>query len=297
MPPPSPVPSLRALPLLYTGKVREVYDAGPDQLLLVTSSRVSAFDVVFPEPVPHKAEVLNLLSAWWFRRTGHVVANHLIETDPARIFGPDAEECRTHAGRVALVRRTKPVRFECVVRGHIDGSAWKEYQKTGRACGYDLPAGLQRYDKLPRPLFTPATKAESGHDENITVDQLRALAGEALAARLEATSLALYDFAAREVAAKGLLLLDTKFEFGFLGDELILIDECFTPDSSRYRTTAGEALDKQFLRDWLTAAGFSGDGLPPALPPYVINELSHRYTRVFEAITGTRIEDAPACGC
>lgn len=292
MPPPSLVPPLRSLPLLYTGKVREVYDAGGDRLLIVTSSRVSAFDVVFPEPVPHKAEVLNLLSAWWFERTRPIISNHLIETRSEAIFGPDAEECRTQRGRVALARRTNPVRFECVVRGHLDGSAWKEYQKTGRACGYELPTGLQRYDKLPRPLFTPATKAESGHDENITVEQLRAMAGEQLAARLEAASLALYQFAAEIVASKGLLLLDTKFEFGFVGGDLILIDECFTPDSSRYRTFSGEALDKQFLRDWLMAAGFTGDGVPPALPAYVINELSHRYVRVFEAITGTTIDEA-----
>lgn len=272
--------------------MREVYDAGDDRLLLVTSSRVSAFDVVFPEPVPHKAEVLNLLSAWWFARTQDVIANHLIETSAAKIFGPDAPECATHRGRVALVRKTQPVRFECVVRGHLDGSAWKEYQATGRACGYALPPGLQRYDKLPRPIFTPATKAESGHDENITVEQLRAMAGEHLAARLEAASLALYDVAAAEVAQCGLLLLDTKFEFGFLGDELILIDECFTPDSSRYRTFSGEALDKQFLRDWLIARGFTGDGPAPALPADIIDELSRRYARVFETITRQSIEQA-----
>jgi len=288
---------------LYRGKVREIYEFDADRLLLVTSSRVSAFDVVFPEPVPHKAEVLNMLSAWWFERTQHIVPNHLLSIRASEIFedgSPDAEKLR---GCVALVKRATPVRFECVVRGHLDGSGWREYRETGQIAGHDLPGGLQRYDRLPEPIFTPATKAEEGHDENITFEEMRAAAGGELADQLRETSINLNRFAYDLLAPRGILLLDTKFEFGHdAAGSLILIDEIFTPDSSRYRLREGnegaeQAFDKQFLRDWLESQGFRGDGPPPRLPDEVLGELSRRYVRAFELITGTPLEEALArCG-
>lgn len=292
------VESLRALQPAYSGKVREVYRLDDRRLLLVTSSRVSAYDVVFPEPVPDKGAVLNLMSAWWFARTASIVPNHLLETRADRIFPPGSEDARTLRGRVALVRQTDPIRYECVVRGFLDGSAWREYEASGTVAGNALPAGLKRYDPLPRPLFTPATKAESGHDINITVAQMAEEFGAEATAELERISLALYRFAADEVRERGLLLLDTKFEFGRAEDgTLLLIDEIFTPDSSRYRWQDGAggsngdggatlALDKQYLRDWLAAHGFTGEGDPPPLPPEVLDELARRYRQAFELVTG-----------
>lgn len=292
------LPSLSSLPLAYKGKVREVYDASPEMLLLVTSQRVSAYDVVFPEPVPQKGEVLNLLSAYWFERTRHIVENHLVETRAGEIFAEDAPERNALRGRVALVRRTQPIRFECVVRGHLDGSAWREYRKEGSVVGYKLPKGLERYDKLPKPIFTPATKAESGHDINVPVEYMASMLGDEMTRRLQATSLALYSFVYEQLEPRGVLLLDTKFEFGIADGELRLIDEIFTPDSSRYRLVGagggGEALalDKQYLRDWLAERGFTGEGKPPALPAGVIEELGRRYERAFEVITGESLDKA-----
>lgn len=274
----------------YHGKVRDVYDAGDYRFLFVTSDRISAFDVVFPEPIPGKGQVLNLLSAWWFERTRGIVPNHLISTRAHEIFS-DPEEAHRLCGRVALVHKTEPIRFECVVRGYLDGSAWREYERRGTVAGRALAPGLARYAKLPAPLFTPARKRLDGHDENITVDRMAAEFGAAATAELERISLALYDFAASESAARGLTLLDTKFEFGLRGGAVVLIDEIFTPDSSRYRRE-GEALDKQFLRDWLLDQGFSGEGLPPALAPEVTAELARRYHRTFEIITGTTVAEA-----
>ncbi len=294
------IPPIDSLPLLYTGKVREVYDAGGDLLLLVTSRRVSAYDVVFPEPVPKKGEVLNLLSAWWFERTRHIVDDHLVETRADRIFGADAKERETLRGRVALARKATPIRFECVVRGHLDGSGWREYEATGAVAGHALPAGLKRYDALPEAIFTPAAKNEEGHDENVTVAQMAEVLGERETDRLQEVSLALYRFAYEEVRRRGLVLLDTKFEFGLASDgTLLLIDEIFTPDSSRYRFEsdgggAALALDKQFLRDWLQARGFTGEGTPPALPPDIVAELGSRYERAFLAVTGTELQQALA---
>lgn len=274
----------------YHGKVRDVYDAGADRFLFVTSDRISAFDVVFPEPIPGKGQVLNLLSAWWFERTRHLVPNHIIETRSSAIFS-DAEEAARMAGRVALVRKTEPIRFECVVRGFLDGSAWREYSSHRTVAGRALAPGLARYARLPAPNFTPARKNLDGHDENITVDQMAREFGAAPTAELERVSLALYEFAAATAEARGLTLLDTKFEFGMRDGAIVLIDEVFTPDSSRYRRE-GEALDKQFLRDWLMDQGFSGEGIPPALAPEVTAELARRYHRTFEIITGSTVAEA-----
>lgn len=274
----------------YHGKVRDVYAAGEDRYLFVTSDRVSAFDVVFPEPIPGKGAVLNLLSAWWFERTRHIVPNHIISTRSAEIFS-DPEEADRLRGRVALVHKTEPIRFECIVRGYLDGSAWREYTNLGTVAGRGLAPGLERYDKLPSPIFTPARKSLDGHDENITIEEMASAFGAGPTATLERLSHDLYTFAADLTASRGLTLLDTKFEFGIRGGSILLIDEIFTPDSSRYRRE-GEALDKQFLRDGLLEQGFSGEGTPPALSPQVIAELARRYTRTFELITGTSIEDA-----
>lgn len=288
--------SLSSLRRLYTGKVREVYEAGDETLLLVTSNRVSAYDVVFPEPIPHKGEVLNLLSAHWFEQTRPLIANHLLATRTADIFADEADRAKLR-GRCALVRRTTPIRYECVVRGYLDGSAWREYEKSGEVAGNRLPKGLERYDRLPTPLFTPATKAETGHDENITVARMATEFGTEETRRLQEASLALYTFAHERLAPRGIALLDTKFEFGTAKDgALLLIDEVLTPDSSRYRMAGdgGEALalDKQFLRDWLTAQGFAGDGAPPALPPEVTAELGRRYAHIFNLITGEALASA-----
>jgi phosphoribosylaminoimidazole-succinocarboxamide synthase len=290
------IPTPSTLQPLYSGKVREVYGVDDERLLIVTSDRVSAFDVVFAEPVPGKGQVLNLLSAFWFGQTRDIVANHLIETRAAALFGPEAPQWK---GRCALVRRTSPIRYECVVRGYLDGSAWNEYEQTGGVAGHRLPKALRRYDALPEPIFTPATKAETGHDVNITVADMARDLGSAETRLLQETSLALYRFAHDRLAPRGILLLDTKFEFGLAPDgELLLIDEALTPDSSRYRVasrdgaTAPLALDKQYLRDWLVAQGFRGDGPPPALPTDVTTELARRYEQAFELIAGETLESA-----
>jgi len=281
---------------IYQGKVRDVYEVDANTLLLVTSSRVSAYDRVFPTEIPMKAEVLNMLASYWFGRTEHIVDNHLITTQVGQIFIPGSAAKNAYRGCCALVRKTEPVRFECVVRGHLDGSAWREYEETGQMCGHKLPAGLKRYDKLPEPIFTPATKNDQGHDVNISIDQMKDEAGAELTERLQKLSLELYDYAYKKVLNRQLLLLDTKFEFGFVDDELILIDEIFTPDSSRYRTMNAQgdseplALDKQYLRDWLTEIGYKGDADPPELPDNVVNELSRRYRDVFQRITRDTIE-------
>jgi len=284
------------LPLIYEGKVRRVYDAGEGHLLIVATDRVSAYDVVFPEPVPGKGRVLNQLSAWWFRKTAHIVPNHLITVRDEEILSRPATA--DVAGRMALVRRCEPIRYECVVRGYLDGSAWREYRETGHVAGVPMPPGLQRRDPLPAPLFTPARKNLQGHDENITLDELRREAGPALAGELEAASLALYRFAHDLLLPQGLVLLDTKFEFGHIGHDLVLMDEIFTPDSSRYMRLPhlgasprdGIMLDKQFLRDFLTAEGFSGEGEPPPLPSLILQGLVDRYSEVDRLIRGADSE-------
>lgn len=281
---------------LYKGKVRDVYEVDAERLLLVTSNRVSAYDRVFAEPVPNKAQVLNLLSGYWFRETNSIISNHLISTRVQECFPNNPEFWSEFQGRVALVHRTTPIRFECVVRGHLDGSGWKEYQETQSVCGIQLPAGLKRYDPLPEPIFTPAAKNDEGHDENVSFEFMANDLGLPLATRLRDASIAIYRFGYKRVQKHGLLLLDTKFEFGFKGEELLLIDEALTPDSSRYRAgTSGAnsnpvALDKQYLRDALAARGFTGEGDTPALDEETISELSSRYQSLFLQITGEHLE-------
>jgi phosphoribosylaminoimidazole-succinocarboxamide synthase len=292
------------VPLLRQGKVRDVYDLG-DALLLVATDRVSAFDVVMPDPVPRKGEVLTLLSAWWFRRTADIVPNHLLSADPERIaarYPALAPSRDVWARRSLLVRKLQPFPVECVVRGYLSGSAWKEYAASGTLAGEPLPAGLRESDALPEPVFSPATKAEEGHDENITFEQMTRIVGADRAAALRDASLRLYA-RGREVAAeRGIIVADTKFEFGH--DEhgrVFLIDEALTPDSSRfwpadsYRPGQGQpSLDKQPLRDHLealTADGRWNKQAPgPDLPAEVLRETSERYRSVFARLTGSELD-------
>jgi phosphoribosylaminoimidazole-succinocarboxamide synthase len=289
------------LPLVRRGKVREVYDAGAGALLLVASDRVSAFDVVLREPVPHKGAVLTQLSAFWFRRLQHIVPNHLLTADVREIMQrvPGLERhADTLRGRAMLVRRTQPVLFECVVRGYLSGSAWSEYRKSGTLAGERLPSGLQESQRLEPAIFSPATKAETGHDENVTESYLVERLGAPMTARLREASIALYQAGREYAATRGIIIADTKFEFGVSGDgELLLIDEVLTPDSSRFwpadRYAPGRSqpsFDKQPLRDYLAGlrerGEWNGEAPPPALPAGVVSATSARYLEAYRLITG-----------
>jgi phosphoribosylaminoimidazole-succinocarboxamide synthase len=292
------------LELVHRGKVRDVYAVDNETLLMVASDRVSAFDVVLPQPIPHKGEVLTLVTAWWLEQLDGSVPHHLIAVDPDRIVAlhPGLAVSRdSWARRAMLVRRTKPVLVECVVRGYISGSAWKEYERGGMLAGEALPAGLRESQRLDPPVFSPATKAEQGeHDENITFGRMREVLGDELADRLRDLSLRIYAHG-RDVAEKSdIILADTKFEFGFDGaGELLLIDEVLTPDSSRfwpkesYGIGRGQpSLDKQPIRDWLDGLdGWDKSPPPPDLPPEVVQAASDRYAQVFERLTGTPLAE------
>lgn len=287
------------LPHLYSGKVRDLYDAGDGRLLMVASDRISVFDVVLPDPVPDKGRVLTAISAFWFGRTAGIVANHLLSVDPAD-FPPGAAPGET-AGRATLVRRTEPVRIECIARGYLFGGAWGEYRATGRVQGRTLPAGMRRAERLPEPLFTPTTKAEAGHDEPLSDDAAAALVGDDLLEQLRDLTLAVYRHGAAHAEARGILLSDTKVEFGFDADgRLLLIDEVLTPDSSRYWPAdayrpggSPPSFDKQYVRD--SYAGRGWDHTPPAppLPPEVIEGTRARYVEAYERLTGLRFADWP----
>ncbi|HEV8240783.1 MAG TPA: phosphoribosylaminoimidazolesuccinocarboxamide synthase [Thermoanaerobaculia bacterium] len=284
--------SLAGLPPPKRGKVRDVYDLG-ETLLIVACDRISAYDHVLKPAVPGKGKILNQLSNFWFARLGERMPNHLLATDPSDFpaeLRPNREQL---AGRAVLVRKAKVVPFECVARGYLAGSAFKEYQRDGRACGIPLPAGLQRASKLPEPIFTPATKAESGHDENVSHEYLATAIGDQLAGRLRDVTLELYGAAAAHASERGLLLADTKLEFGLAGDELLLIDEVFTPDSSRYWDAEAwkpgvepVSFDKQFVRNWLDGSGWDHESPPPPLPLEVVEGTRDRYVEAFRRITG-----------
>ncbi|MEP6687201.1 MAG: phosphoribosylaminoimidazolesuccinocarboxamide synthase [Gemmatimonadales bacterium] len=294
------------LPLLRRGKVREVYEVDVDHLLLVASDRVSAFDIVMREPIPRKGAVLTQVSAFWFERLAAVVPSHyvtarteeILERVPA-LAGRGAEI----AGRAMLVRRTVPVAFECVVRGYLSGSAWAEYRQHGTLAGERLPAGLRESDRLEPPLFSPATKAESGHDENVTVDRMAAAIGLELTTRLRDASFGVYRAGRDHASSRGIIIADTKFEFGTTPDgALLLIDEVMTPDSSRFwpadRYAPGSSqpsFDKQPLRDYLAglkAAGqWNGEAPPPPLPADVVDATSRRYLEAYRLLTGRVLED------
>jgi phosphoribosylaminoimidazole-succinocarboxamide synthase len=282
------------LKLLGRGKVRDIYDLG-DQLLIVATDRLSAFDVVLPTPIPDKGRVLTQISLFWFDKLKDVVPHHVLE---AKIFtGELAPYAEKLAGRAMLVRRTDPFPIECVVRGYIVGSGWKDYQKTGAICGIPLPTGLRESDKLPEPIFTPSTKATTGHDENISFEEAAKRIGLPLAERLRDTSITLYKRAAEHAATRGIIIADTKFEFGMRGNELIWIDEALTPDSSRFWPadqyapgSAQPSFDKQFVRDYLERIGWNKQPPAPELPADVVSGTAQKYRDAYQRITGHALD-------
>ena len=288
--------SIEGLRLLHRGKVRETYAVGEDQLLLVATDRLSAFDVIFDQPIPDKGRLLTQLSAWWFRQLGDLGPTHFISTDLDDL--PSAARGSELAGRVTLARRARRIDAECVVRGYLAGSGWAEYTATGIVGGHALPPGLREAEQLPEPIFTPSTKAEVGHDQNITRDELAALVGGPLAAELAERSLALYRAGAERAAAVGLILADTKFEFGWIDGQVALIDELLTPDSSRfweaslYRPgSSPPSYDKQYVRDLVASSGWDKEPPAPALPAQVIAGTRQRYVTAYERLTGETLPD------
>lgn len=279
------------------GKVRDLYDAG-DSLILVATDRISAFDYVLGSGIPDKGKVLTQTSRFWFEQTGHIVPNHLVTMDVARYPQPFAGAADMLAGRSMLVRKTSPVPVECVARGYLSGSGWKDYQATGSVCGVPLPAGLRESDRLPEPIFTPATKAASGHDINISEADAGELIGPALIARLRELTLALYQFGTAHAESRGIILADTKFEFGLLPDgTILLIDEAMTPDSSRYWPRdqyepghAQPSFDKQFVRDYLEQIRWNKQPPVPSLPDEVIARTRDKYIEAFRRLTGRELE-------
>lgn len=285
--------SLSGYPLFRRGKVRDVYDLG-DRLLMVASDRISAFDVVMAEPIPEKGALLTQIAAYWFEQLAHIVPNHVISLDVDTLDNCTADEKQMLHGRSMIVRKTSPLPVECVVRGYLSGSGWKEYQASHTVCGIALPAGYVESSKLAEPIFTPATKAEEGHDENISFDVAAKILGDDVANAVRDYSIALYNAASELVASKGLILADTKFEFGIDDSgQIILIDEALTPDSSRYWLTESYApgtaqmnFDKQMLRDWLETTSWDKTPPPPTLPEDVVQGTRTKYIEAYERITG-----------
>jgi phosphoribosylaminoimidazole-succinocarboxamide synthase len=282
------------LKLRGRGKVRDIYDLG-DRLLIVATDRLSAFDVVLPTPIPDKGRVLTQLSLFWFEKLADIVPHHLITTK--NFTGELAPYANELEGRAMLVRRTDPIPVECVVRGYLSGSGWKDYQKTGAVCGIPLPVSLRESDRLPEPIFTPATKAATGHDENISFDETVARIGRPLAEKLRNTSLTIYRRAAEFAAARGIIIADTKFEFGLIGSQLIWIDEALTPDSSRFwpgdQYAPGKpqpSFDKQYVRDYLERIGWNKQPPAPALPPDVVADTREKYREAYQRITGHALD-------
>jgi phosphoribosylaminoimidazole-succinocarboxamide synthase len=285
--------SLRGLEKLHEGKVRDIYSAGSDALLIVTTDRLSAFDVILPDPIPGKGRVLNEISNFWFERTRHLVPNHLTGRSVDDLVHDPADRAALQ-GRAVIVRRLKALPLEAVVRGYLIGSGWKDYQKTGSVCGVSLPPNLPLASRLPAPIFTPATKAAAGeHDENISFEQVEKLLGAQLAARVRDTAIALYQFAAAHALGRGIIIADTKFEFG-VDDSgtLTLIDEALTPDSSRfwpadtYRPgTSPPSFDKQFVRDYLETLDWNKKAPAPKLPAEILARTSEKYREALQRLT------------
>lgn len=284
---------ITAYPLLSRGKVRDIYDVDENTLLIVTTDRMSAFDVIMSEPIPYKGVILNKLTLFWMNRFKDIIPNHLLESEVDRFpkaLAPWRDELE---GRAVLARKARPLPVECIVRGYITGSGWKDYQTTGTLCGYDLPVGLRESDKLEPALFTPSTKAELGkHDENISVADAEGLIGEATARQVARISLEIYEAARAYAAGRGIIVADTKFEFGFIDGRLHLIDEVLTPDSSRFwhaaQYTPGQSqpsFDKQYLRDWLKKQPWNMQPPPPHLPEEVIKATAERYQEAYEILT------------
>ncbi|MCD6166256.1 phosphoribosylaminoimidazolesuccinocarboxamide synthase [bacterium] len=291
---------LPGVKLLKRGKVRDIYDLG-DQLLIVASDRISAFDVVMPNGIPDKGKILTQLSRFWFEQTADIILNHFISTDmedfPANIQ-PYREQLE---GRSMLVCKAEPLPVECVVRGYLAGSGWKEYQQHGTICGVTLPPGLPEYGRLEEPIFTPATKSTTGHDENITIEKMKNLIGTQLTEKIIEVSLAIYQRAHNYAETKGIIIADTKFEFGIYDDQLILIDELLTPDSSRFWPlddyepgTTPPSFDKQYLRDYLTEIGWDKSPPAPQLPETVVKQTRTKYLEALKRLTGRELDEEEA---
>ncbi len=283
--------------LFSRGKVRDVYEVGDDRLLIVATDRLSAFDVVMAEGIPGKGRVLTGLSTFWFQFFRDVVTSHFVSAD----VGDYPPELRPYLelldGRSMLVEKAQPFPVECVARGYLAGSGWKDYRATGAICGVQLPAGLTESAKLDKPIFTPATKAQSGHDENITWEQALAVVGQAAAKKLRDQTLDLYVRAREYAESRGIIIADTKFEWGVRGDRIILIDEALTPDSSRFWPKEGYApgkpqpsFDKQFVRDYLESTGWNKQPPPPPLPPEVVEKTSEKYREAYRLLTGQPLD-------
>jgi phosphoribosylaminoimidazole-succinocarboxamide synthase len=287
--------TIKSLQRIGKGKVRDIYAVGGDKMLIVTSDRLSAFDVVLSDPIPDKGRVLNEMANFWFERLGHIVPNQLTGIDPESVVAD--EEKPQVRGRAVVVKKLKPLPIEAVVRGYIIGSGWKDYQKTGKICGIELPKGLQQAQKLPEPIFTPATKAETGHDENISFAEMEKLVGPQVAAKVRDISIRLYKEAADYAAAKGIIIADTKFEFGLDADgKLVLIDEVLTADSSRFWPAdsykvgiSPPSYDKQFVRDYLETLDWNKEPPAPKLPADVIARTSEKYREALQRLTGRRL--------
>ena len=280
----------------YRGKVRDIYDLG-DHLLLVATDRVSAYDVILGEGIPGKGRVLTQVSRFWFETLRSIVPNHYVSTDPARFPKPFSDHGALLEGRSMLGLKAKRYDVECVVRGYLAGSGWKEYQQSQAVCGVKLPSGLRLSSKLPEPIFTPATKAEEGHDENITFDRMASIVGGPTAEKLRAVSIAIYKAAATHASSRGLILADTKFEFGERDGDLLWIDEALSPDSSRYWSiesyqegVAQDSFDKQVIRDYLDSVKWDRNPPPPPLPDEIVEKASRRYDDALRMITGPQGE-------
>jgi phosphoribosylaminoimidazole-succinocarboxamide synthase len=291
---PQSIVDLPGIKKLRSGKVREVFDLS-DTLLFVVTDRLSAFDVILPDPIPSKGAVLNQLSAFWFKRFD-TIANHFITAD----FDQFPEQLQTFreqlVGRSMIVKKTKPLAVECVVRGYLAGSGWKEYQKSQSVCGIKLPPGLELASQLPEPIFTPSTKAEEGHDENIDMKECARILGDEMANRVKELSLKIYSEGREHAAGRGIIVADTKFEFGVLDDQLLLIDECLTPDSSRFwpadQYAVGQSppsFDKQFVRDYLETLDWDKTPPAPKLPREIIDKTSAKYVEAFERLTAAKL--------
>jgi phosphoribosylaminoimidazole-succinocarboxamide synthase len=287
--------NLTSLPLLHRGKVRDLYEVDAQHLLIVQTDRLSAFDVILPDPIPGKGEVLTTLSNFWFEKLRHIIPNHLSGIAPESVVSNAAEQDQVR-GRAFVTKKLKPLPIEAIVRGYLVGSGWKDYQKTGMVCGISLPAGLREADKLPEPLFTPSTKAAVGdHDENISYKEAIQLLGESRAAEVRDAAIKLYVEAANFAATKGIIIADTKFEFG-VDDEgrLYLIDEALTPDSSRFWPAESykvgsnpPSFDKQFVRDWLDASGWNKQAPAPRIPQDVLQRTADKYHEALQRLMAT----------
>ena len=281
------------LKLFARGKVRDTYELGADRLLMVATDRLSAFDHVLPNGIPDRGKVLTQLSIYWFSQTHSFQENHLVSGMVPDLPAALRDLRNDLAGRFMIVRKAKRIDFECVVRGYLAGSAWKEYQESHTLAGEEMPPGLRESERLAYPIFSPATKAETGHDENITFTQLKKELGDELATKLRDASLELYKFASNLAERRGLILADTKFEFGLIDDDLVLIDEALTPDSSRYWEsatyqigTSPDSYDKQFVRDWLLRSGWDKESEPPRLPDDIVAQTRERYLTAYHRLVG-----------